>query len=104
MTDFKIKQLHKDPDAIVLIVAALVMVALPADMFAQVIDRLQHPIVGGLIALATGGRFWVRGKSVEAAGVEAAVTGGTTDENWEELPEDLEPWTTATDVPGGELA
>lgn len=66
--DFKVKTWWKDPDALVLFALAVVLVALPADAFGQVVDRLQHPLVAAIVAAGPLGRFGVRIAGVHAAG------------------------------------
>lgn len=76
MIDFKVKQLREDVDALALLALGAVLVALPPDVFGQVVERVQHPLVASVLAAGPLGRLGVRLVGVVQAGKVAAATGG----------------------------
>lgn len=65
----KVKELVKDPDALVLIALAVLLVLIPDAMFEQVKERTADGLVQTILAVAFGGRMVVRGAGALGVGV-----------------------------------
>ena len=71
---FKIKELLKDADALLLYALVAAYVLIPEDWKNRVIERLDDPFAITLLGVAGGGRFLVRAVTAQSsAKVEAAV-------------------------------
>lgn len=76
---FKIKDLLKDVDALLLYTLVAAYLAIPDSWRDRVIDRLDDPITIALLGVAGAGRFAVRAVSASSsAKVEAAIQSNQT--------------------------